>query len=896
MKYLLLKWLFLILFFCLESQAQIVIKGSILSSRREPLVHATVTVKDSIQGSTLAFALSKNDGSFSILLRLKQTGIYFITAEHINASVKKISFTINADIDQIDLGEIQLNDSIRELQNVIIKSAPLPFSIRGDTIEFKAKSFKTAETRKVEDLLRNIQGFELGNDGKISFNGKEVDRILIEGEDLTEKNYLLLSKNLNANLVDKVQVINNFSTERLIKEVERSDKIGINLTIDNTFKNKLSGSFELGSGIGGREYVDNNLILINKKLKLLSFVNYNETGLPANSNLTYYFNQDEKEGTVVTGEQDLNKFIQTGNIYLPPLGQTYTLDNEDLTGFVIGSWKQGKYFKMKVLTGASRSRLQKGSAGLNQFLPADGDSWLIFQDDRFRSTINEGIVKFSLSHDQQKNNTGYYSADLLTKRAENKYDNLSFGAINDTLNEQLKNQVLQYRIAGNETFRLSKGRVLKIYMNLIKEDLLQDFQAKTNRYQDFFMLDSNFQLFSQRLKGDLSTHEIDFRLYGRNKTFGWTAGIRLLHEITVYDATSNAAKSELQSIINLGQVPSRFNSFRTSAYGIINKPVYKRGELSVGGSMGFGTVKIEQDNKSEQHNAPVIRGGILYRYAISSLKNISFQYSFSSQLPERIYFHPLYLLSGQATILNPAEQLVNRRNHLISFSYASHNLIKSSGFVFYTSFSHTDGAYIYSSNRTPSYGFLYFLSQNGNQLGTANLKFDKFINRIKTKISIQLSSVVSASDLYFNEVLSRNNMKNFSILPKLVTAFKFPVNLEASITAMYILNKTIPKTGTISRFNLWQYQGYGKVKIRAGEKIYLAAMYNYYLLSPQNFFNTMDLHANFTLNNAWVLSATVHNLFNASSIVQRQFGVNSVSEQRFELVDRYLMIKAQWSF
>jgi hypothetical protein len=97
-------------------------------------------------------------------------------------------------------------------------------------------------------------------------------------------------------------------------------------------------------------------------------------------------------------------------------------------------------------------------------------------------------------------------------------------------------------------------------------------------------------------------------------------------------------------------------------------------------------------------------------------------------------------------------------------------------------------------------------------------------------------------------------------------------------------------------FDLWQYQGYGKLKVRAGEKIYLAAMYNYYLLAPRNFFNTMDLYANFSLNGAWTFSATVHNLFNASSIVQRQFSVNSASEQRYELVDRYLMIKVQWSF
>jgi hypothetical protein len=58
----------------------------------------------------------------------------------------------------------------------------------------------------------------------------------------------------------------------------------------------------------------------------------------------------------------------------------------------------------------------------------------------------------------------------------------------------------------------------------------------------------------------------------------------------------------------------------------------------------------------------------------------------------------------------------------------------------------------------------------------------------------------------------------------------------------------------------------------------------------------MDLYANFSLNKAWTFSATVHNLFNAPSIIQRQFSVNSVSEQRYELVNRYLIIKAQWSF
>ena len=139
-------------------------------------------------------------------------------------------------------------------------------------------------------------------------------------------------------------------------------------------------------------------------------------------------------------------------------------------------------------------------------------------------------------------------------------------------------------------------------------------------------------------------------------------------------------------------------------------------------------------------------------------------------------------------------------------------------------------------------------------------------------------------------------MINFSFQPKAVTSFKAPVNLEASFTAMYSRNLTIPENGAGSRFELWQYQGYGKLKLQAGKKIYMAAMYNYYILAPRDFFQTMDLYANFSFSQTWTISGTVHNLFNASSIVQRQFGVNSVSEQRYELVDRYLMIKVQWGF
>jgi hypothetical protein len=285
------------------AQEKSVIAGRIITTDQQPLQNATVSLKDSVSGAILAYAISKADGRFSLQKENLPDGNYLLIVEHMNTmqSVKSIRLNKAAPFQPEILFILQ--PVARQLKEVIIKAAADPFSIRGDTIEFKAKPYKTAETKKVQDLLRNMQGFEVSSDGKVNFNGKEVDRILIEGEDLTEKNYQLLSRNLNANLVEKVQVINNFSTNRLLKDVDNSGRIGINLTIDEKFKNKLSGSIEAGSGIGGRDYADNNLVWLTRKIKFISFLNYNETGLPANANLQYYFNQDESAAGNASGDQ-----------------------------------------------------------------------------------------------------------------------------------------------------------------------------------------------------------------------------------------------------------------------------------------------------------------------------------------------------------------------------------------------------------------------------------------------------------------------------------------------------------------------------------------------------------------------------------------------------------------
>jgi hypothetical protein len=581
---------------------------------------------------------------------------------------------------------------------------------------------------------------------------------------------------------------------------------------------------------------------------------------------------------------------------MPGLNQTYTRDNEDIAAFAIGSWKTGKAIQMKLLAGADRSSLQNKAGGLSKFSPPADSAWGLITEDEYRSSVTEKMVKFSLKHDHQKNNTGSFAVDILQERSENRFDNRTGGDVIDTMNEQLFGGRWSYRFDAKETFRLKKGKIFKASLLMNQEYITQHFMASTNRYQSFFLLDSTFQFFRQGLNGRLRNHELDLGIYGRKPLYNWYAGLRIINETSVYRGESTASSPEAQIIVELGQAPSQFQSFRATMYGMLNRKVQKKGELNSGFSLGAGKIRIHREVETITMSSPLARAVFGYRYALSPIKNISVQYSFSNQLPERLFFYPTQLISGQATILNPATELMNHSNHLVSISYASHNLHKGSGLVFFSSYSHSDGVYTLSNMLTPEYGLLYYLSQNAGKLWTSSAKLENYVKRIRTKFTLQMSGVYSSNRLILNNIPSRNAMRNISFQPKAVTAFTFPVNLEAMFTAMYIENTTIPETGEGSRFNVWQYQGYGKMKIKAGKKIYMAAMYNYYLLSPKNFFHSMDLYASYSLNKIWNVSFTIHNLFNASSIVQRQFGVNAISERMYELVNRHFMTKLQFDF
>lgn len=198
----------------LFAQSAAAIKGSVLRiDNGEPVAFALLTLhttEDSTQ--TLAYVSSDANGGFSIA---QPTGkACFIKAALIGYKPAYVS--VPGIFQAPDsLITIFMEPSSFNLKEVVISSVQTVRQSK-DTLVYRADSFRDSTERNLEDLLGKLPGVQVAANGKISVWGQEIKKILIDGDDMSGKNYQLMSRNLNAEIADKIQIIQNFSENRLL--------------------------------------------------------------------------------------------------------------------------------------------------------------------------------------------------------------------------------------------------------------------------------------------------------------------------------------------------------------------------------------------------------------------------------------------------------------------------------------------------------------------------------------------------------------------------------------------------------------------------------------------------------------------------------------------------------
>jgi hypothetical protein len=182
-----------------------------------------------------------------------------------------------------DLGGLRMKPITKELMEVVIRTAKAPLSIRGDTIEYNASSFKVPQGSTVEDLLRRLPGIEVDAAGNIKAQGKDVKKLYVDGKSFFGDDPKAATKNLDAETISKVQVFSEKSEQSKLTGVDDGKKEkAMNLELKEEFKKGSFGKVTAAGGNDERWALRGNYNRFNKtsQFSVLGYGNnINETGV-----------------------------------------------------------------------------------------------------------------------------------------------------------------------------------------------------------------------------------------------------------------------------------------------------------------------------------------------------------------------------------------------------------------------------------------------------------------------------------------------------------------------------------------------------------------------------------------------------------------------------------------
>lgn len=229
------------------------IKGKLVDSAgKQVLPLATITIFKAADTSIVTYRLSDPQGEFRVPglpLNIDLRAVITFSGY----SVLRKEFKLTPEQSQLDMGAVHMMTNATSLDEVLVLAERPPVTVKKDTIEFNASAFSTLPTALVEDLLKKLPGVQVDADGNITVNGKRVNRIMVDGRDFFGTDPKMATRNLPANIIDKVQVSEDKDEKELNPDKPEGD-IGqvINLKLKKAIKKGWFGKAYAGAGTDKR--------------------------------------------------------------------------------------------------------------------------------------------------------------------------------------------------------------------------------------------------------------------------------------------------------------------------------------------------------------------------------------------------------------------------------------------------------------------------------------------------------------------------------------------------------------------------------------------------------------------------------------------------------------------
>ena len=893
-----------------KQQNTVALSGSLIDSEGEPLIEATVkllSARDSqfVKGTTTNF-----DGVFK-MAQIKP-GRYILTASYIGYEPLDTTLRLGRTAN-VKLKPILMRSSSIMLKEAVVHGVKTPIKVMEDTVEYNADSYHTQPNAVVEDLLKRLPGVEVGTDGAITANGKTVSKILIDGKEFFSDDPQVASKNLPANMIEKLQVVDRKSDmARLTGVDDGEDETVINLTFKRGMNQGWFGTAETGYGTDDRYMAsfDVNRFWNGNQVTLLgNFNNTNQLGF-TDSNGNRFRRFGGNNG--ITESRALGLNFNVGKEDIIRIGGDVMWSNTDRKSI---TRQEREYLFSDYSTFAKINKYSRDRG--NNFR---GDFRVLWKPDSFNTL--EVRPNFSLNFNKSRSteNTDYFNrhhehASHNATGSNSDGDSYEFGG----------------RIIYSHSFKNHRGRSFSLssnyrYSNVIENEssfsdfirLLEDDPDNEMDIPDKLDQYNDNKTWSNQIMGQFTWTEPlgdvsngNYLTFSYRANYRWNNADKLVYnlpddyDLGIYPPVTIGPGG---SYIPVEPDPKYSNRYRNNYFNQQIRAGYRKVTKNANLEVGLALVpqmskSIFLDNADKNidrwvwNYAPFLR----YRYKFSKQSSIQVNYRGQSSQPSMTQLQPVLDISNPTNQIQGNPNLDPSFNHNLMVRYQNFSMESQRSVMLMANIQMTQNAIISATQMYENGSRLTrYINVNGVWNGRLMNMFSMPFRNKKWSFSNHIFTNASRTIGYNNN--QKNTSLTFMVSENPGITFR-PDNFELELRPRYSLqtthntvqvqgNQTVHSYG--GRFDGSYYTSWGltlQTDINYSATSGYAAGYN-----TRTWLWNATLSQQFLKSKSLTLAVKVFDLLNQRSNIRRTVTANYIDDIEYNSLTRYFMVTLSYRF
>lgn len=880
----------IIFFFCIKVQAQnIKITGHITDSLKVPLAFANV-IAEPKQNLKLEFNITDDSGKYELFL--KKNKEYTLQVSYLGYKTKTKKITAGND----SIINFILKEDKNILQEVKI-NAKLAVSIKKDTITYQTDKFITGEERKLRDILKKLPGVEVDRKGNVFSQGRRITKVLVENKQFFTGDSKLAVNNIPANAVNEIEILDNYNEVAILKGLEDSNDIAMNIKLKENKKKFWFGDVEVGLGVTDRKVIHPSLFYYSPTKSMNFIGDLNNTGTKSFTFKDYldfeggyskillnpkaYFSKlNDDFSQFLTNDNFKNSKHTFGGFNIT----TAINDKTDLVGYTIYSKSDNE------LENKNNNIFINNKGTLNEFRIQ-------------KQNPNNEFVINKLSLDNTQEDGTKFKATSFLKYSKNNTENsieTTFNDINNSIFTNLNAESINFRQDIEFYKALTEKQTITFLSNFnyTKGETNMNWLAKKNVFQNLIPLKEtvNYSLFKDKNTNSQSVSSL-LKHY-------WILGdfIHLYTTLGVDFYNDNYATNEYQQLND-----NSLNNFDVAGFGndinfkftnsyIGSNLKFQKGKFTLNPGLFFHNYfrKTNQFDVTKSLNKKYLLPEIILNYDIQRSQKINFRYNLKVRFPSVTKLLSNYTITNFNSIYRGNSDLENELYHQFSMYYYKFSMANKLNYNLSLSYRKTNEG-IKNTNTLEGINFISepLLIKNADESISFNGSVSK--NYGNFKLSLNGSNSYSKFLQVLNSDLQTNSSKSYSLGGNIKSNFFKLPNFEISYKKSfdnYIteLNETNFKNETLE-VNI-EYDFLNEFILKSDYSLQKFSNASQNSGNENDFFNASLYYQK--ENSLWGFELSANNILNNKFRRNSSFTDFLISDNKTFILPRIIMLKVSY--